>query len=312
MSIKNKALELKNIISQQGIFGGLRAIQNRLRWEYYRQFTDRDHMPISIFNCKMYTQLYNPGISSTIAMWGIREPASVSLVDAELTEGDIVVDIGANIGYYTLLMSSIIGSSGTIYAIEPHPETYNSLEKNVYANDLKSTVNLYNLAISDIKGTVELLVDSRNNLNRVNDLIERDYEDQIAVDAKSLDSLLSDERNIDFMRMDIEGYEEVVLSNRCSGEIISEHKPTILFEAHPNYSEMNSTLEFLFDHGYTPSTVVTTTVCPDELIKFGYKPDDTIQDQGRELGVYNHISQEHLQILLSTEKPHVVRDVLLK
>ncbi len=304
--------DLVNIIAQRGFLAGLNAIKNRLRWEYNCQLTDRDYMPISIFGYKMYTELYNPGISSTIAMWGIREPAAVSLVNAELTEGDVAVDIGANIGYYTLLMSSIISGSGTIHAIEPYPESYELLRKNIHTNNLESTVNLYNLAISDIEGNVELLVDSHNNLNRVGDFIERDYEEQIAVDSKSLNSLLSDEPNIDFMRMDIEGYEEVVLSERCSGEIISDHKPTILFEAHPNYSEMNSTLDFLFEQGYTPSTVVTTTACPNEMVKFGYKPDDTIQDQGRELGVYNNISQEHLQIILSPEKPYVIRDVLLK
>ena len=63
-------------------------------------------------------------------------------------KNDIVIDVGANTGYYSLRLSSLVGENGKVIAIEPDPQTFNSLTKNCELNNI-SNVDTHNIAISD-------------------------------------------------------------------------------------------------------------------------------------------------------------------
>jgi len=87
-------------------------------------------------------------IDSRIFFFHVWEPGVTALMRDTIRPGDVVVDIGANIGYYTLLMSRLVGPSGHVYAIEPAPEIRARLEAQLALNGL-SNVTVIPYGISD-------------------------------------------------------------------------------------------------------------------------------------------------------------------
>src|SRR5207245_2930011 len=79
-----------------------------------------------------------------------------------IESGMVVVDIGANVGYYTLLAAEKVGSHGKVLAFEPEPSRYALLEKNVRANDLKNVIPVQK-AVSNKTGAARLYLDPRHN-----------------------------------------------------------------------------------------------------------------------------------------------------
>lgn len=81
----------------------------------------------------MYLDLSDDGLSKTIFYRGVHEPLVTRWLEAELAPGMTVLEVGANLGYYLLLAATRIGPRGRIYAVEPVPETFAILRKNVLA-----------------------------------------------------------------------------------------------------------------------------------------------------------------------------------
>lgn len=67
-----------------------------------------------------------------------------------------IFDIGANIGYYTLLAESLVGPEGRVFAFEPHPENYEKLKENIEVNGYTNCY-LINKAVSDKSGIIGIL-----------------------------------------------------------------------------------------------------------------------------------------------------------
>jgi len=77
-------------------------------------------------------------------------PEITDVLKKNVKKGDTVVDIGAHIGYFTIILSDLVGNDGKVIAFEPNPITFSILKKNIETNSL-SNVILENLAISDIE-----------------------------------------------------------------------------------------------------------------------------------------------------------------
>lgn len=77
------------------------------------------------------------------------EPALTSYLNVRLESGHVFVDVGAHIGYYTLLASKKVGWKGQVYAFEPHPDHFATLKENVSRNRRKRNVTLVNAAVMD-------------------------------------------------------------------------------------------------------------------------------------------------------------------
>ena len=114
----------------------------------------------------MFLDIINDkGISSDLAVDGIREPQSTKYIKGITTKNDIVIDIGANIGYYTLIMRKAL----KIYAIEPSLENIERLRRNVGLNDCKN-VEIINMAVGDRNGKACLNISEKGNLNTIRDI----------------------------------------------------------------------------------------------------------------------------------------------
>src|SRR5262249_57638786 len=88
-------------------------------------------------------------------------PHVTRVIRALLQPGTVMVDIGANIGYYTLLAAARIGSTGKVIAFEPNVDNCTLLHKSLQANDFANVV-LYNVAVAEAEGAVSLHISDSN------------------------------------------------------------------------------------------------------------------------------------------------------
>lgn len=150
-----------------------------------------------------YKMILDPGDCLALAKGSLHEPTSTRLVKEKVKEGDIVLDLGANIGYYTLLFSRLVGDKGKVIAFEPAPESFELLVRNVRLNNCQN-VEVHKAAVSDRTGGARLFLNQRHIPDhRLYD--SGDGRKSIDVWAVRLDDL--DLERIDFIKMDIQGAE---------------------------------------------------------------------------------------------------------
>lgn len=100
-------------------------------------------------------------VSERLRREGIWEPYETDLLRRILKPSAIMIDVGANIGYYTVLAASLVGVDGHVYAFEPEPDNFNLLEKNCAHNSL-SNVSLARAALSDRQGKGQIYLNDSN------------------------------------------------------------------------------------------------------------------------------------------------------
>ena len=175
---------------------------------------------------EMFIDKNGKGIHRDLYLNSSREPISTNIVKSILKKGDIVLEAGANIGYYTILESKKIGDKGMVYAIEPIKENFELLKKNISLNKLKN-VKTFNIGFDDKPGEMNISISSESNLNtpmKIENLLRIDK-----VKSESLDSFFKNKKKPTFMRMDIEGYEDVIFKG---GEKTLDSLKKIFVELH--------------------------------------------------------------------------------
>jgi len=122
-----------------------------------------------------------------------------------LSNGNIVVDIGANVGTTVIPSAKTVGENGKVYAFEAHPQTFLYLKQNVSLNKLNN-VKLFNLAVGNRDATTKVSDLENDDCNRI-----VDDNEGTAVAIGMLDDYLKDVDKIDLLKIDVEGYEKFVL-----------------------------------------------------------------------------------------------------
>jgi FkbM family methyltransferase len=199
-------------------------------------------------------------VSKTIlkSFWSRWEPAVWEAVSSRLSDGGVMLDVGAHIGYFTLKSSVRVGKSGRVVAFEPNPRTVETLRANVAASraanvtvvpvactDGETTVNIYDTSTQHNSGGSSL---SRANTGKES----REF----AVRGRPIDDVLRELgiQRVDVMKVDVEGAELYVL--RGAKETLQRFHPKIVIEVFPHQlAGMNTTVEQLFSFirqmGYT-------------------------------------------------------------
>ncbi|MBF0193639.1 MAG: FkbM family methyltransferase [Magnetococcales bacterium] len=148
--------------------------------------------------------------SLRLSINGVYEPFETALFKKWIKPGDTVIDIGANIGYYTLLFAKLVGPQGKVYAFEPDPTNMDLLRKNVEVNGYKNVV-IEQKALSEKSGTIQLYLNEGNKSDhRIFD--SGDGRKAINIETVSLDEYFSDKQvDIDLIKIDIQGAEIIAL-----------------------------------------------------------------------------------------------------
>ncbi|MEO8056642.1 MAG: FkbM family methyltransferase [Acidobacteriota bacterium] len=116
---------------------------------------------VEVHGMPMWVDTRDRVIATQLIGVGEWEPSETSAFLAQLREGMCVFDVGANIGYYTLLAARTVGPSGRVYAFEPEPRNFDLLTRNVAENGA-TNVRLVPAAVSSEAGTVRLHLDDAN------------------------------------------------------------------------------------------------------------------------------------------------------
>ena len=151
----------------------------------------------------------------------IHEEATTNLFKKAVREKDIIVDLGANIGYFTLLAARLTGKEGKVYSFEPEPKNYSYLIKNIKLNNYDNVLAMQE-AVSDKNGRIKLYIcehdTGHHTINQYGGI--KNYKPNtdnkeifIEIDTVTLDDFLRDkEKTVDVIKMDIEGAEMLALS----------------------------------------------------------------------------------------------------
>jgi len=165
----------------------------------------------------------------------VYEQLQTEIVKKEIKKGDIVLDLGANIGYFTLIFAKLVGETGKVFAFEPDPGNFSLLEKNVKINNYQN-VTLIQKAVSNKTGKAKLYVWGNPTGPKIYDSpASHQY---IEIESISLDDYFKNYKGkIDFIKMDIEGAEggaiqgmTSLLQKNKNIKIISEFWPDGLKE----------------------------------------------------------------------------------
>jgi FkbM family methyltransferase len=181
---------------------------------------------------------------------GNYEPELTQLVKERVRQGMTVVDRGANIGYYTLLFSHLVGASGKVYAFEPDPIVYQALLVNVSKNKLPN-VEVHECALGRAFGKAQFRAVGGVSSAFVQDADELPNDRVITVPVANLDALLRGRERVDFVKLDVEGAEVECLEGMR--EIIAKNPEiSVVFEINSNIVRvgMDELFEILKELGF--------------------------------------------------------------
>jgi len=150
----------------------------------------------------------------------IHEKSTTDLFKRTVKRGDTVVDLGANIGYFSLLAARLVGPGGKVFSFEPEPKNFKYLKKNIKINNY-TQVKAYQKAVSNRNGKTKLFVCSYDtghhtiNQNKGIEAYKRGRvikEQSIKIETVTLDNFLRNKVNkVDVIKMDVEGAEYLAL-----------------------------------------------------------------------------------------------------
>jgi FkbM family methyltransferase len=155
-------------------------------------------------------------IQRHIYFFGIWEPVITEYFDKALSEGDIFIDVGANIGYHSLLASMRVGPRGKIYAIEASPTIFARLCQNISDNAVSNVIPL-NVAATDRRMTVPVYLHDDENSGATTIMVDvakgRHASIETEIEGRPLGEIIpeSDIRNARLIKIDVEGAEWSVL-----------------------------------------------------------------------------------------------------
>lgn len=203
-------LNMKTIIKQTGLAPYLRPIYRKLIRSPYWRARQIVRRPISKEVAGVRASFW-PAIHMSNNHELNSEEKYITKIIENIGEGDVFYDIGANIGIYSYFLAN---SGANVFAFEPSPRPFEYLTKNAEFNE---PISANQIAISDIDGEVEFLVDESDVFGRMSSLNSSSDDviyNKIQVESRRLDSLVleSDFPKPDLLKIDVEGAEADVLA----------------------------------------------------------------------------------------------------
>jgi FkbM family methyltransferase len=181
--------------------------------------------------------------------FGEWEPNLTRFIIQSLKPGDTFVDVGANVGYYPLLASTLVGDSGSVVAIEASPKTYRILQANGARNRARN-VRAVNLAASDQEGVLKLFGGPDSHIGLATTLELEGLKFECEIETAPLRTILSSHEieNARLVKIDVEGAEAAVVDGMAPLLTRGRKDLEVIVEIHPRHLEQQGRgVEELFE-----------------------------------------------------------------
>ncbi|HLN29809.1 MAG TPA: FkbM family methyltransferase [Gemmataceae bacterium] len=266
---------VKEMLKQHATTRDLRyAFTRSPEFRFRHPFLEFSHKEIIYDTSFGFRQVLNLADSAVAGMIlnEAYEPRETSFICKACKTGDVVLDIGANIGYYTLLMAKLVGPTGFVYAFEPREDFCDYIRRSVSENEFDPYCSIHCCALADFEGTVQFRIHPKRGLDPsdpnyystcylAGSESDKDPEAFIDVKVEILDKILAanPERRVAFIKIDVEGAEYLVF--RGAEELLRRDRPVILSEIFgpqlENVSKVNTLtyVKFLESFGYKCHTI---------------------------------------------------------
>ncbi len=180
---------------------------------YFRRGTTRKEA--QLLNGSRLTCLLPDFVSLYLYLFGIWEPDITEFIKRRLKPGNVFVDVGANIGYHSVLASKLVGEQGRVVAIEASPTTFDLLKENLSLNPHCENVRAVNMAAASMVTKLNVYGGSPFSLGLTSTRNQRDRRRPDAeVDAAPLDDMIHDDElgRVRLIKIDVEGAEPSVIA----------------------------------------------------------------------------------------------------
>jgi len=224
--------------------------ENRRKNKLYDQLKSSGAVVKNVMGNKMQLNMEDYGVHRDLFLDGIREPVATNHLMKKLTKEDVVLEIGANIGYYVLIESKLCKK---VYAVEPIAKNYENLLINIKLNDCQN-VKVFQMALGDVRGKKKINISAKSNLHSFYPIKNAVKTESIPIDT--VDHFLIDKESPTFIRMDVEGYEHNIL---CGMQKSLPSVKRIFMEIHADIMKLSETRELislLRERGFKPELIV--------------------------------------------------------
>ncbi|WP_334106666.1 FkbM family methyltransferase [Methylobacillus sp.] len=243
----------------------------------------------TIYGHKMYVKTDDLSLAPHILLDGFWENWITKVFIREVQPGMAVCDIGANIGYYSLLAAAAVGDDGHLHCFEANPDVYEILFQNVEINGFLPRTKIVNKAVFSRTTKLEFNVCQKHQGSSslfIDEKLVEVYQDNITkihVDATSLDDYFPQGSKVDFIKVDAEGSEPDIFKG--ASRLLSEnHNIKIMMEWAPAFLNRSD---------------MTARDFWDILSSYGFKAFRIAHDSTLILEGYEKLSQvEHCDVLL--------------
>ena len=257
----------------------------------FRVAGDRHLVRVETADASLYVIKSDPVVGRELIASREYEPHVTEPLRARLRPGGVVVDIGANVGYYTLLAARHVGRTGRVIAFEPNPESLKVLLLNTLG--VGDAVRVYPFAVSDHQGFLSLMrIGSIASSKRVAEAELRYPSDVTITYAIRLDDALRDEERIDVVKVDVDGHDYRAM--RGARRTLARARPVVFAEFNPgtlsSFSEVEP-LEYLrlfTELGYDVDVLLRRA-----------NPIPCGQDVGRVMAVLERTRLEQVDLMLT-------------
>lgn len=205
--------------------------------------------------------------------------------------GDIAVDVGANMGYYSLWMSKFTGENGHVFAFEPDEINFDKLNTNIRINELSNRITTVRKAVSNDCGIINFTV----GLDAQNHITSNQEGQKVSIDSVNLDFYFKENniQHIAYLKIDVEGFELNVLQG-CPEFMAAKRIDIIQLEINNTIrnsgASVNEVLNTLEENLYT---LCSYDIIENKLTRITFNPEKENYFAIADLGKANKILSEN-------------------
>ena len=266
--------------------------------EEFRTKGNGTHEPVEIEldGYSIFVRKSDRDIGSAISRGVSYEPHVTALLRRELHKGNTFLDVGANIGYFTMLGAKLVGAAGRVIAVEPIDKNlqlvYLGIRKNAFEH-----VRVMPFGASNHSGIVSIVTDP-NTSNALVQSAPTSSSPSNFAPVQTLDWLCRDLDALDFVKMDIEGHE--VFAWQGAERTFAKYRPKIATEFHPYALKANSGLDYndYLSMMFKYARSVQVIASPQELITCT-EPHQVMEQWEKFDQRYGSNGTSHLDLFLS-------------